>query len=97
MSHDLSPAANTAPESTPRTDARLPTPQHRAIHLLSETEGYGHLNDSPHWYHPRNVPGSYWIDQWTAKRLLERGLAEVRAERLYRTAPGTKYTGRNPE
>lgn len=68
--------------------------QARALRLLAEHgEGDGYYQSrrdvSLNWYHPRHQPGNLYIDNRTARVLIDRGLAEVRYGVLGRTEAGT--------
>ena len=69
---------------------RLTEAQERALRMLDEDGSYYQSRDnSSNWYHERHRPGNLYVDARTAKVLIERGLAEMKWGRLYRTPEGT--------
>lgn len=68
--------------------AALTAPQAQALRMIDE-EGSYHVNDRGNFYHDRHRPGNLYVNGRTARVLIEKGLAEVRYGRLFRTEQGT--------
>lgn len=68
--------------------AALTEPQRRALRMIDEEGSYS-VNAVGNFYHERHRPGSLYVNGRTAAVLIERGLAEVRYGRLFRTEQGT--------
>lgn len=75
--------------------AKLSPAQVTALRALDEEGSYGQYRAgaprwSPNWYHPEHRPGNTYVDNRTARVLVEKGLAEIKHGRLRRTEKGTR-------